>query len=424
MAKDKCTGNEVVVKLSSIPKKPDRLESPASEIDILAKLRDSKQQEGHQYIINLVEAFPVSIDGDDQTCMVIEYASGGDLLDKIVLCEERKKKMSFSKIRNYVLMMAKGIDFLHSQGIVHMDLSLENMLLTSKDEIRICDFGQAQEQTQFRAFSPRRGKIGYMAPEVFKYHAFDGRKADVWSLGVIFWSLLANGSLYEKPIPSDPHFAYVEQGKDGLKQLFEGSDIFDVPESCLDLLSKMLSVSPKQRFTIEQVLEHPWFKDSPNSNKSATKNQLQVPDENLSHTTITSSSTKSSAKRSLIVRLQSPSNHSLSISEISLSRISESTESTNISESTVSTEGSCYLQPSPSPPCQSPLSPSPLFRSPLLCASPPCQSPISPSPLFQSPLLTPPGYPLPTPSPTSLHQLTTNFGFINLSTDKMFYFQE
>jgi len=157
------------------------------------------------------------------------------------------------------------------------------------------------------------------------------------------------------------------------------------------------------------------------------KNQFEVPDENLSHTTnttITSSSTKSSARRSLIVRLQSPSNHSLSISEISLSRISESTESTNISESTVSTEGSCYLQPSPSPPCQSPLSPSPLFRSPLLCASPPCQSPISSSPLFQSPLLTPPGYPLPTPSPTSLHQLTTNFGFINLSTDKMFYFQE
>jgi len=212
LAKDKYLGNQVVVKLSSIPKR-DCLENPQTEIEVLEKLREVKQQDGHQYIIKLLEAFPVTIDGDDLTCMVMEYAPGGDMLDKIVACEARKKKMSFSRIRKYGLMMAKGVAFLHSQAIVHMDLSLENMLLTAKDEIRICDFGQAQTQRLFRAFSPRRGKLTYMAPEVFKYHAYDGCKADVWSLGVIFWSMLANGSLYDKPVSSDPHFAYVAQGK-------------------------------------------------------------------------------------------------------------------------------------------------------------------------------------------------------------------
>jgi len=219
LAKDKYAGNQVVVKLSSVPKKSNCTENPGAEIELLERLREAKKHDGHQYIIKLVEAFPVTVDGDDLTCMVMEYAPGGDMLDKIISCEERKKKMSFSKIRKYGLMMAKGVAFLHSQGIVHMDLSLENMLLTSQDEIRICDFGQAQEQRLFRAFSPRRGKLAYMAPEVFKYHSFDGFKADVWSLGVILWSMLANGSLYDKPVASDPHFAFVAQGKEGLKKI-------------------------------------------------------------------------------------------------------------------------------------------------------------------------------------------------------------
>jgi len=101
-----------------------------------------------------------------------------------------------------------------------------------------------------------------MAPEVFKYHSFDGFKADVWSLGVILWSMLANGSLYDKPVASDPHFAFVAQGKEGLKKLFEGSDVVDIPPQCLDLLSHMLSVSSTSRYTIEQVLAHPWLSES------------------------------------------------------------------------------------------------------------------------------------------------------------------
>jgi len=107
-----------------------------------------------------------------------------------------------------------------------------------------------------------------MAPEVFLFRPFDGRKCDVWSLGVIFWCLLANGSLYEKPCPTDPHFAYVAQGKEGLRQLFEGSDITDVPETCLDLLSHMLDLYPASRYTIDQILQHPWFQETSNNIKS------------------------------------------------------------------------------------------------------------------------------------------------------------
>jgi len=92
LAKDKYAGNQVVVKLSSVPKKSNCTENPGAEIELLERLREAKKHDGHQYIIKLVEAFPVTVDGDDLTCMVMEYAPGGDMLDKIISCEERKKK--------------------------------------------------------------------------------------------------------------------------------------------------------------------------------------------------------------------------------------------------------------------------------------------------------------------------------------------
>jgi len=184
------------------------------------------------------------------------------MLDKILSMEEQNRRISFRRIRKYLTMMARGVAFLHKHGISHLDLSLENMLLTSNDEIRICDFGQAQEKRFFESFTPRRGKLGYMCPEVYKLHSYDGFKADVWSLGVIFWSMLANGSLYEKPVSSDPHFAYVGRGKESIQKLLEGSGVTDVPLAALDLLSNMLSVNPSSRYTIDQVLRHSWLQDS------------------------------------------------------------------------------------------------------------------------------------------------------------------
>jgi len=274
LANDKLENNQVAVKLSSLPKRTNCLEDPLCEVSILEKLREAK---GQNYIVRLIEAFPVNFDGTSYLCTVMELASGGDMLDKILTMDDRKKKMSFRRIKKYLTMMANGVSFLHNNGISHLDLSLENMLLTSDDEIRICDFGQAQEKRFFEAFSPRRGKLGYMCPEVYKFHSYDGFKADVWSLGVIFWSMLANGSLYDKPVSSDPHFAYVAKGKEGLKILFAGSGVRDVPSSALDLLANMLSINSSSRYTIEQVVHHPWLQDFKSKQRTQTKKECIDP---------------------------------------------------------------------------------------------------------------------------------------------------
>jgi len=152
----------------------------------------------------------------------------------------------------------------------------------------------------------------------------------VWSLGVIFWSMLANGSLYDKPVPTDPHFAYVAEGKAGLQKLFEGSDVMDIPPQCLDLLSHMLDISPKSRYTMEQVLQHPWLQDSKKTNFITTDLDVTFPlCESRSSTPQPTPSPSTDSSRRLVVRL--PSENSISPSPSPLQSPCPSVSSSRVS---------------------------------------------------------------------------------------------
>ena len=83
-----------------------------------------------------------------------------------------------------------GIDYLHSHSICHRDLKLENILLDEQDNVKIGDFGFARwMKTNIAETSC--GSLHYAAPEVVKGTKYDGRIADVWSCGVILYSLIA-----------------------------------------------------------------------------------------------------------------------------------------------------------------------------------------------------------------------------------------
>jgi len=101
-----------------------------------------------------------------------------------------------------------------------------------------------------------------MAPEVFANKEFDGQKADIWSLGVILWSLLTSLGLYKFPADPDAQFQRLRNGKQGIKELLSAFKVHGIPETVIDLLSGMLNVDPTQRFNIHQVLEHPWVQPS------------------------------------------------------------------------------------------------------------------------------------------------------------------
>jgi len=109
LANDRYSNASVVAKLSTIPKPTTSLEDAASEVAILEKLRDSKQRDcGHQFIIQLVEAFPVYLENSAYLCTILEHASGGDMLDKIVEMDDRKKKIVHSSHQKVCSHDGKG----------------------------------------------------------------------------------------------------------------------------------------------------------------------------------------------------------------------------------------------------------------------------------------------------------------------------
>lgn len=118
--------------------------------------------------------------------IVLEYASHGELLDYLITKGSVDEQTAIHFFRQIIY----GIDYLQSHSICHRDLKLENILMDQNDNIKIADFGFARWMKENIA-EMSCGSPHYAAPEVVKGMRYDGRIADVWSCGVILYSLLA-----------------------------------------------------------------------------------------------------------------------------------------------------------------------------------------------------------------------------------------
>ena len=148
--------------------------------------------------------------------------------------------------------------YLHSYGIVHRDLKLENVMMSDNGETavsKLVDFGLAKMIGPNEKADEPFGTLGYVAPEVLKKEPYSF-SCDLWSFGCIVYALLS-GSL-----PFDH-----ESQKQTIKMTLESKLEFDlacwdkVSETCKDLLKKLLMKDPKARITLEDVLNHKWFED-------------------------------------------------------------------------------------------------------------------------------------------------------------------
>jgi serine/threonine protein kinase len=247
-------------------------ENPQEEIRLMTKLRDSPL-DGHQFVIQLLDTYTLQKGSDLIDCTVLEFADGGEFFEHIQTLAQQGGRMDLNSVRNAFIMIAKGVKFIHKNGIVHLDLSLENILLTKQKILKVCDFGLAREGRIFK-LSTIPGKFPYMAPEVFAKKEFDGQKADVWSLGVILWCLLTSLALYEIPADSDSRFHRLRNGKQGIKEILTAFQVHGIPEVVIDLLSGMLNVNPTQRLNIQEVLDHPWFHTSPTTESKSTSKSI------------------------------------------------------------------------------------------------------------------------------------------------------
>ncbi|XP_035858927.1 serine/threonine-protein kinase BRSK2 isoform X10 [Sander lucioperca] len=178
--------------------------------------------------------------------LVLEHVSGGELFDYLV----KKGRLTPKEARKFFRQIMSALDFCHSHSICHRDLKPENLLLDEKNNIRIADFGMASLQVGDSLLETSCGSPHYACPEVIRGEKYDGRKADVWSCGVILFALLV-GAL---PFDDDNLRNLLEKVKLGVFHMPHF-----IPPDCQNLLRGMIEVDATKRLTLEQIQKHIWY---------------------------------------------------------------------------------------------------------------------------------------------------------------------
>ncbi|XP_028112661.1 CBL-interacting serine/threonine-protein kinase 21 isoform X2 [Camellia sinensis] len=119
--------------------------------------------------------------------IVMEYVSGGQLSDKLSYINRLNER----EARKHFQQLIDAVDYCHCRGVYHRDLKPENLLLNSKGNLKVSDFGLSALRKPGDLLSTACGSPSYVAPELLMNKGYEGAAADVWSCGVILFELLA-----------------------------------------------------------------------------------------------------------------------------------------------------------------------------------------------------------------------------------------
>ncbi|XP_021927296.1 serine/threonine-protein kinase MARK2-like isoform X3 [Zootermopsis nevadensis] len=236
LAKHVPTGKEVAIKIiDKTQLNPGSLQKLFREVRIM-KMLDHP---------NIVKLFQV-IETDKTLYLVMEYASGGEVFDYLVLHGRMKEKEARAKFRQIV----SAVQYCHQKKIIHRDLKAENLLLDSEMNIKIADFGFSNEFTPGSKLDTFCGSPPYAAPELFQGKKYDGPEVDVWSLGVILYTLVS-GSL---PFDGSTLRELRERVLRGKYRI-----PFYMSTDCENLLKKFLVLNPAKRASLENIMKDKWM---------------------------------------------------------------------------------------------------------------------------------------------------------------------
>ncbi|KAJ4907890.1 Protein kinase superfamily protein [Raphanus sativus] len=239
----------VAVKLITVPDDDEdgclgaRLEKQfTKEVTLLSRL-------SHPNVIKFVGAYkdpPVY-------CVLTEYLPEGSL--RSFLHKPENRSLSLKKLIEFALDIARGMEYIHSRHVIHRDLKPENVLIDEDFQLKIADFGIACEEEYCDMFADDPGTYRWMAPEMIKRKPH-GRKADVYSFGLVLWEMVAGAIPYEDMNPIQAAFAVVHKN---IRPAVPG----DCPVAMKALIEQCWSVAPDKRpefWQIVKVLEE--FEDS------------------------------------------------------------------------------------------------------------------------------------------------------------------
>jgi serine/threonine protein kinase len=199
--------------------------------------------------------------------VVMEYCQGGDILTAI----QARGCLDDRQCRRYLRDILLGLDYLHSRNITHRDIKPENVLVDNDGVAKLADFGLSREITPDRLLSTPCGSIAYCAPELLDLKEYDGRRADLWSLGVLLYAMCA-GRLPWTSYNQVEMAAQIRSCRFATPMLASGG--------AKRMISGLLTRDPESRPSIAELLQDPWLADLPKPRglfESQSLSALQIP---------------------------------------------------------------------------------------------------------------------------------------------------
>ncbi|KAI8144223.1 kinase-like domain-containing protein [Fennellomyces sp. T-0311] len=218
----------------------------------------------HPYIVNLKA--PIVLD-THYYYLMMEYVSGGQLLDYIISHGKLKEKHA----RRFARQIMSALDYCHRNSIVHRDLKIENILISRTGHVKIIDFGLSNLFSPDSPLSTFCGSLYFAAPELLSGKTYNGPSADVWSFGIVLYVLVCG------KVPFDDQSTQTLHEK--IKRGSVDYPLHLTPE-CRSLLSKVLVTNPSNRSTVSEIMVHPWMLrgyDGPIENHIPPRQPLTLP---------------------------------------------------------------------------------------------------------------------------------------------------
>ncbi|KAL9112875.1 MAG: hypothetical protein Q9227_002952 [Pyrenula ochraceoflavens] len=205
----------------------------------------------HENIARTIEI----VDGSPSPCIIMEYFPM-EMLTVLV-----SNKLLVSQIDSLFKQIATGVAHIHSLGVAHRDLKMDNVLLNEYGTAKIIDFGRASFGRHMVSGDVELayglwGSQPFSAPECHEERKYDPIMADVWSLGVLYISMVLSDLPWDSATTDDSAFAYYfDSGIKGREALMSLISL-----ESRSLISDMLSVDPNRRPDMGQVLTDPWIR--------------------------------------------------------------------------------------------------------------------------------------------------------------------